>query len=309
MRKHVWLLLALCMAFSLILPVSAAEAEGTCGEGITWSLNGGTLTVSGEGAMADCPDTAPWDAYKDQITKVVFTGGITYIGSFTFDDYDKLTSIDFGSALYEIGESAFRNCDGLTSLSFPASFKIFGPDSLRNCKNLTALHCAGRFPSLRLNCLWDTYVTIYYPASRPWGEGDIRSVEAAFHGRLVFLNSDGIDPYAPEETTAETTEETTEATTEATTAPTEVTTAPTEVTTSPAETQPGSTATSGEQPTDDVTAPSETEPQQEEPKKGINLLAVISGTVAVVMLIIIGVIAYSVQQERRRRARRRRRRR
>ena len=144
---------------------------------------------------------APWAAYKDQITKVVFSGNVTTVGSYAFKDYDAITDVDFGSAMHTLGANSFAQCDGLTSISLPATFRIFGEQSLYSCKNLKAIHCYGPFPSFKLNCLWDSYVTIYYPASSPWSVDLIAQLEEAFHNRIEFRASDGTDPYVPTQPT------------------------------------------------------------------------------------------------------------
>jgi len=186
--------LVLCLAFLFLLsalPLTAQAAEeGTCGQNITWSYSGGTLTVSGSGAMDDFSSGAPWAAYKNDITSVVFTGGVTYVGAGAFKDCDSLVSVSFGSAMYELGAEAFASCDSLASLSMPASFKVFGPSSLQSCPNLKRIDCAGRFPTFRSNCLWQTRATIYYPAASPWPVDTIKQLESAFNGRVEFLASD-----------------------------------------------------------------------------------------------------------------------
>lgn len=189
------------------LPFGAMAAEsGSCGSGITWTLDGGVLTISGSGPMDDMTMGNPWEAYKAQITTVVFTGGVTYVGATAFKDCDNLTSVSFGSSMTELGPEAFSSCDSLASLSMPASFKTFGEGSLQNCSSLKRIDCAGSFPTFRQNCLWNTYTSIYYPASRPWPVDTINQLESAFHGRVEFLGSDGTDPNAPKETTPPATE-------------------------------------------------------------------------------------------------------
>ncbi len=68
------------------LSVSAAEvASGTCGadgENLTWVLDDtGTLTISGEGAMADWTSSSnvPWYNYRSSIKTVVIEDGVTSI--------------------------------------------------------------------------------------------------------------------------------------------------------------------------------------------------------------------------------------
>lgn len=256
----------ICIAALCLLPAAAGAetASGECGDGITWSLDGGTLTISGNGPMYDFEEgAAPWAAYKDQITSVVLSGNVTTVGTYAFKDYDAITSVDFGSALHTLGANSFAQCDGLTSISLPSTFRIFGEQCLYSCKNLTAIHCYGPFPSFKLNCLWDSYVKIYYPAGSPWSVDLIAQLEDAFHGRIEFLDSDGKDHYTPEETT----ESTTEATTEATTAPTtEATTAPTMAPTT-APTTEATTVPTTQAPTEATTFPytfptEETQPER-----------------------------------------------
>ena len=249
-------LLALCLAISAFgLLAGAVETDsGSCGEGLTWTYSDGVLTVSGSGAMEDFEDGAPWAAYKDQIKGVTLTGGVTYVGAYAFANYDNLEAVELGSALTELGKAAFKDCDGLTSISLPKSFRTLGEESLQSCGGLEAIYCAGSCPSFKMNCLWDTYVTIYYPADRPWSAATIESLTTAFKGRVTYLPTDGSEPATePEETTVP--EDTTLP--EETTVPTkpEETTAPTEPEETTAPTEP-----------EETTAP--TEPEQTEPPTG-----------------------------------------
>jgi len=277
MKKLIILMIA---AILLAVPAAASELDGDTTSGslgeMTWALEGTTLTISGNGAMAELEDGIPWEPYRDQIETVVFSGNITYVAAGAFEDCDSITKIDFGPAMYELGAKSFYSCDGLTSLSMPDTFKVFGEESLRGCSNLTEIHCAGRFPSFRLNCLWDTYTKIYYPAEKPWGIEYIKQLEEAFHGRIEFLASDGTDPYDPAEdtepTTPPATEATTEATAEATTLPPETTVPPTTAAPTQPTTVPTTEAPTTEPPTTQVaTAPTAqpTEaPQSQKPQSG-----------------------------------------
>lgn len=286
------IILAAVMLFSA-LPVSADEATeptnverapGYCGDAIMWSYEDDTLTITGAGAMDDFPEGTPWEAHKDEIQKVVISGGITYIGAWSFCDYDKLTQVEFGKDVYEIGERAFFSCDGLTSVSLPAAFKVFGPSSFMGCSKLTEIHCEGKFPSFRQNCLWDTWCKIYFPADRPWGVQYIQQLEEAFHGRIEFLASDGTDPYVPTEPT-----EATEAPTEAPTTVPPTTEPPTEAPTTIPPTEEITEPEPTEETTAEVTAPiliapRPTEPVEEEEKGGIKIPLIIFGAIAVFLI-------------------------
>jgi len=295
------ILCILCLLLVLQLPaVCAADAEGKTGE-FTWSLSGGVLTISGEGAMEDYPDGAPWDAYKDQITKVVLTGGVTYLGAYSFKDYDAIQDVDFGDAIYELGKQAFYACDGLTVLHLPQSFKVFGEESLRHCSNLKEIHSEGRFPSFRLNCLWDTKVKIYYPAARPWGLQYIEQMESVYKVRIEFLCSDGTDPYDPNAVTTPPTTEPVVTEPPATEVPTTQATVP--APTLPPPTLPKPTVPPTTQPTlPDITEPVQP-PKQED--TGIPEEAWIWLVVAVVF----GVLAIAIPSFARPKRRKKRRRR
>jgi len=291
-RFFTWVL-AVCMLLCAI-PVSAEEtvpptnaerAPGYCGDAIVWTFADGTLNLTGTGEMDDFPEGAPWAEHKDEIKTVIISGGITYIGAYSFSDYDALTDVQFGKDVYEIGERAFFSCDGLTSVSLPESFKVFGPSSFMGCTRLTEFHCAGRFPSFRQNCLWDTYAVIYFPADKPWGVEYIAQLEEAFHGRIEFLASDGSDPYEPTEAPAETQEPTQMPTTEApaTVPPTTVpptTQAPTEEVTVPPATEPETLPAETAEPT---AAP--TEPETPVEKGGSKAGFIIIGAVAAFLLL------------------------
>lgn len=302
MKKLLTLLLTACLLITAAAPVFATEMdeqeENSCGEDMTWSYADGTLTITGSGTMDDFEGSAPWAEHKDEITRVVLSGGVSYIGARAFTDYDALSTVNFGNSLYEIGTEAFKSCDGLTVIYLPASFKIFGESSFASCSSLTAIHCSGGFPKFRLNCLWDTYGTIYYPADRPWGVQYIEEMETAFKGRIEFLASDGTDHYQPEEETEPVTEEVTEAPTEVPTeAPTEApTTPPTEVPTV-APTEPETIPVTGPETQPVTEAPMETAPEaeeQEESKSWIGM--VIIGAVAVFVLLGMIVVKASTRK-------------
>lgn len=291
--RRIWRLLAVfvCLA-ALAAPVRAEEETpvrepGWCGEEVTWSFEGGTLTLSGSGKTDDFPDGAPWQDYKDAITKVVLTGSISYLGEGAFADYDGITSVSLGNALQELGKRALYSCDGLTELTMPASFRVFGEESLMRCAALKEIHCLGGMPSFRLNCLWDTWVNIYYPVANPWPLQHIEQLEEAFQGRIEFLAEDGTDPYTPTEETTEATTETTEATTEAATEP--VTEPSTEAVTVPA-TEPSTvpaTQPTTEAPTEPVVTQlptEEPEPQRKEEAPGWIGAAIVGMSISLIGL-------------------------
>ena len=310
MQRIILVILALVMVLSIIAPVVMATETGAettettgaivrgefeCGDDMTWNYEEGTLTISGSGEMDDYEEDAPWAKYKQEITKVVFEGSVTYIGARAFNNYDAIKEVDFGNALKEIGEQTFRSCEGLTEIFLPKTFKVFGPESFNSCTNLKEIHCAGVFPSFKENCLWAVYATIYYPAANPWSVSLIQQLEDAFHGRIQFLDSDGVDHYVPTEPTEETTGETTEETTE----PTQETAVETEAVTEPV------TEATTEAATEAATIPTgepQTEPieellpvQEEEDSKGWIGLVIVA---AVLALLGLGGLAFGKKKHK-----------
>lgn len=269
--KRFWvLLLTLCLLLSSVPGAYAEETtapseEATeetidpsrCGENLTWSYENGVLTISGTGAMDDMTDGAPWDEHQEKVTKVVLTGGVTTVGAYAFQDYDKLETVDFGDSLQEIDTQAFQDCDALKEIYLPATFRRFGKACFQDCTALTTVHCAGGMPSFNANCLWNgNHVTVYCPANNIWPEKYVQELETNFGGRLEILAESGNDPFdftEPAETTEAT--EATEVTEEATEEPVEETTAPaaTEAETQPVTEETTVPATTGE------TVPAQTE--------------------------------------------------
>ena len=204
----------------------------------------------------------PWQKYRDELTELKLVGNISYVGADAFPDYDALKTVDFGSGLTEIGQGAFSGCDGLETVSLPQSFRIFGEESFSHCKNLKEFHFEGGFPKFKLNCLWDTYAKLYYPAERPWPVELVQQLEEAFQGRIEFLASDGTDPYEPQkETEAPAAEETAAPAAEPVTEPTAL---PGEMPAVPEPEKPteapAEVLAEPEKPTEVPTAPTEIQP-------------------------------------------------
>lgn len=266
-RLFAYFLLLCLLLTTLPVSVLASESEetteateavffrepGMCGEDLSWSYNGGTLTISGTGAMDDYSDgDAPWLEHRNNIKAVVFTGGVTYIGEGAFTDYDNLESVDFGSAMHTIGKRAFKDCDGLTTIILPATFRKFDEECFMSCDDLTEIYCLGGMPSFRGNCVWDVYATIYYPANNAWPMEHVLQLQSAFHNRILFQAG---SPEAAQ-TVAEVTEPTEKATEPAATEP-EETVAETRAVVTVSMTEPAETT----QPATEQTEAKETVPE------------------------------------------------
>jgi hypothetical protein len=137
------LLAALSVPF-LSIPVSAAES-GTCGDGLSWSLSAGTLTISGKGDMTEFTELnmAPWFEQRDRITRVVITDGVQSIAPLAFYDCKKLTRIVVPNGVTSIGQSAFGNCSALKNITLPSSIKQLGYNMVFGCYALRDIYFDG----------------------------------------------------------------------------------------------------------------------------------------------------------------------
>lgn len=313
-----WMIIAVLMSLLLVLLAPAAgavTANGTCGEGMTWSLDNYTLTISGSGEVED---GSAWESYKTKIDHVVLTGGVTKLGDQTFYGCDRLKTVDFGDSLVEIGAKAFYNCTGLTYVHLPKSFRTFGAQCFRGCENLKSVYCDGGMPRFNDSCLWTgNYVVVFYPTNNPWPSEYTSTLISSYGGNLGIMmgnfdpnnlpdsggstdttEGDGNDGETQEETTEETISEAVAAldptsamhealvamaqaeTAPETTAATEATTEPTTVPTTME-----TTAETTEETTEAATTET-TEPVQEEKKgdsKGWIGIAMVAGVLTMLL--------------------------
>lgn len=208
-----------------------APTSGTCGKDLTWTLRSGTLTVSGSGEM---DPFSPWEESREQITKVVFTGGVTKVGESAFAECVNLEYVNFGDSMREIDTRAFFGCTSLKAIHLPIGFRRFGAECFRDCTELEIVFCDGGMPSFNNGCLWtDGFVKVYYTAQYAWPEEYVSQLVNNFGGHLQVMQGtvDVIADYEPEDMTPPT-----EAPTEAPTVP--PTAAPTVAPTVPSPTVP-----------------------------------------------------------------------
>ncbi|MBE6520263.1 MAG: leucine-rich repeat domain-containing protein [Thermoplasmata archaeon] len=110
-----------------------SERDGTCGEGLYWSLDAdGVLTIAGEGYMESYDGgRCPWGV---GVTKVVAGGGVRSIGDSAFNGCTSLASASMPAA-ESIGDSAFNYCKSLVSVEMPAAASI-GIGAFSSCESL-----------------------------------------------------------------------------------------------------------------------------------------------------------------------------
>ena len=125
LNKILAALLALVLCVGLFAagatPASAAEATGTCGKNLTWSLENGVLTISGTGAMNDYNTLflPPWNLYSHLVQRIVVHDGITSIGDRAFYGMSNLVTVTLPASVTRLGEMAFFECTSLKQISIP----------------------------------------------------------------------------------------------------------------------------------------------------------------------------------------------
>jgi len=110
---------------------------------VTATLSGGTLTISGTGAMADYTSGGPWHSHKDSIKAVIIGAGVTSIGDMAFAYCKNMAFIAIPGSVTSIGGGSysrtFIGCSGLTSITIPSSVTFIGADSFSSCTALTSI--------------------------------------------------------------------------------------------------------------------------------------------------------------------------
>ena len=140
MKRKLWIILALTALIGLLWYGTAlADESGSCGENLTWTLtDGGTLTISGSGAMTDYSDISevPWYASRASVKFLSIGSGVTSIGKYAFYGCTSLTEVTLPDSVTVIGNYAFYGCTGLTSVTIPNSVTNIKYLAFKNCSNL-----------------------------------------------------------------------------------------------------------------------------------------------------------------------------
>lgn len=159
----------IAMLLITLIPTAAAAESGNCGNGVTWSLSAGTLTISGSGAMYDYGELnkAPWMAYADSIRSVVVGDGVTKIGNFAFSQMENLTAVTIADSVQEIGNYAFFECSGLVTLNLGNGVKTIGQSAFECCTGLKVVRLPNSLETLRFHAFYrcESLLSITIPAS------------------------------------------------------------------------------------------------------------------------------------------------
>ncbi len=124
---------------------------GTTGDCVwTFDPHTGTLTVSGEGAMADyetpydqtldvLTSSYPWAGSRELTTRIVIEDGVTHIGDGAFCDFENVEELYVGNSVQTIGDFAFYRLFNLTELVLPDSMETVGAYAFSKASKLRSI--------------------------------------------------------------------------------------------------------------------------------------------------------------------------
>ena len=116
--------------------------NGKCGDNATWHFapDTGVLTISGTGEITNYTATAPapWDQYKEKITKAVVENGITSVGNYAFASHRALQTVELAGSVTKIGDNAFQNAEMLSAIDLKHVTSV-GQYAFERCVALTSL--------------------------------------------------------------------------------------------------------------------------------------------------------------------------
>lgn len=152
------------------LPLLAwADKSGTTG-GCNWifTTSNSTLTISGEGAMADYyfMNYAPWDSFAGSILTTEVKDGVTNVGSYTCCNCTNLTSVKIANSVNTIGRLAFYNCSKLRSVSIPEGVSYIDFRAFRNCSSLTTVYLPSTLQSMNDDIFGNCPLTTVYCSAK-----------------------------------------------------------------------------------------------------------------------------------------------
>ena len=142
------------------------ENNAYCGEGVTYTLVDGTLTISktgnGSGNMYDYSQRgAPWYNERNQIKHIVVESGVKSIGNHAFEVCQYLESVTLSEGLEYIRLGAFNNC-GMKEITIPNSVIEIGNNAFVHCRNLNKVVLGSNIERILSNAFSDALVNDVY---------------------------------------------------------------------------------------------------------------------------------------------------
>lgn len=114
---------------------------------ITWTLDRkkSTLTISGSGAVPDFDDLTlrPWDRYKNGISTLVISSGITDIGANSFKQLPALKHVVLMDGIRSLGKDALAYNKLLKTIRIPKSLSELGRGSVYSSDYIERVYYGG----------------------------------------------------------------------------------------------------------------------------------------------------------------------
>lgn len=135
MKRILSTIICICLA-ACLAPLGAGAEEP-----VSWSLDGGTLAITGSGDMAF--KKIPWADRLEEIQALRLDEGITAIQDGAFAGCANLTSVTLSKSLQYIGNEAFRDCGSLCWVTLPQQLIGIGEKAFSGCTKLTSIVVPG----------------------------------------------------------------------------------------------------------------------------------------------------------------------
>lgn len=141
--KHIYkrilcavLTVLLCVGFVSLGTPGAEAAAGTAGA-LSWTLNNGTLTITGSGPIPDYTtrNPAPWMEQGESIQRLVIADGVTAVGKMAFYCCENLNIVTLPASVKVLGEQAFAGCRKLAQINL-LSVESIGRGCFYECMQL-----------------------------------------------------------------------------------------------------------------------------------------------------------------------------
>ena len=125
---------------------SKPVAEGSCGDGLTWSISGaGVLTIQGSGTIT----STPWEKLADRVTAIDLQASVPTIPPYCFTRFTNLTSVTLPEGLQIFGSYSFYGCVSLTTVTIPDGVFYIGNRAFGNCSSLSSVSIPESVTSIR----------------------------------------------------------------------------------------------------------------------------------------------------------------
>lgn len=135
MKRILSVIIGICLAACLAPLGAGAEVP------VSWSLDGGTLAITGSGDMEF--QKIPWADRLEEIQALRLDEGITAIQDGAFAGCANLTSVTLSKSLQYIGNEAFRDCGSLCWVTLPQQLIGIGEKAFDGCTKLTSIVVPG----------------------------------------------------------------------------------------------------------------------------------------------------------------------